>query len=105
MTAATADAGAAILGGAGGVMVSLNRIQPGPLLDEHLCWNGAGLAVDAGVDVLAERPGRFLQRGEGTVVLARVREGTRSRLAMRTVDSAPPLDCGSAGMQVRTVVP
>ena len=31
--------------------------------------------------------------------------GTRSALAIRTVASDPPLDCGSAGTQVRMVIP
>lgn len=60
----------------------------------------------AGVDLGAEVPARLLKFSEGGVGAEQFASvGTRSALAMRTVASEPPLDCGSAGTQVRIVMP
>ncbi len=84
-----------------------DRVQPGPFLGQHLHRGPAGDPVHPGVDLLTERLAGRLQLGERarTAGSRFVSVGTRSALAIFTVDSDPPLDAGSAGTQVWTVTP
>ena len=52
-----------------------DRVQPGPLLGQHLRRGAAGDPVRPGVDLLAEHLAGRLQRGEGGVVGQQVRVG------------------------------
>ena len=72
---------AACLDGGGIATVNLRPVPPVTLLADVCRWS-AGTGVIAGIASV----------------------GTRSALAIRTVASAPPLLCGSAGTQVRIVI-
>ena len=83
-----------------------DRVQPGPLLGQHLRRGTAGDPVRPGVDLPAEH----LHAASSSAKLAYsgsrfASVGTRSAFAIFTVDSDPPLEAGSYGTHVATVSP
>ena len=83
------------------------HMQPGPFLGEHLHRCAAGHPVRPAVHLLAEHPAQAWSSSANVAYCSSrfASVGTRSALAIRTVASAPPLVCGSAGTQVRIVIP
>ena len=88
------------------IRLARQRVQALPLGGQPHLRGGSGLAMDPGVDPVAERPAGLLELSEAAIGRQRFApDGTRSALAILTVASSPPLDSGSDGTHVSTVQP